>query len=161
MMIKRFKKLLRDQRGNALIELGLVFPLLGTMVVGMVDISRGYSARLQLEQAAQRSIEKAMNGKKTSTLFNTLTAEAVAAANVPATAVTVRYWLECNGVSQNTSVATMAADYERICPNGNTYARYVSVSIQKTYRPMFRMKWFGSNADGSFNLIGRSGVRVQ
>jgi hypothetical protein len=53
-------------------------------------------------------------------------------------------------------------DYERVCANGVAYARYVSVRIQKTYSPMFRVKrMLGSNADGNFTLTGRAGVRVQ
>ena len=160
-MMKRLRKLFADERGNSLIELGLVLPLLGTLVVGMVDVSRGYSAKLQLEQAAQRSIEKAMNGKKQVALYNTLVAEAMAAASVPASAVTVRYWLECNGVSQNNSAASMAADYEKKCADNIPYARYISVRIEKTYTPMFQAKWLGANADGTFSLVGQAGLRVQ
>lgn len=160
--MKRSSSLLRDERGSSLIEMALVLPFLATLTVGMVDVSRGYSAKLQLEQAAQRSIEKAMNGDKETALFQTLQAEAMEAAGVPASAVEVRYWLECNGVSQLQSVATMAVDYERVCADGVAYARYVSVRIQKTYSPMFRVKrMLGSNADGNFTLTGRAGVRVQ
>ena len=153
--------LLRDERGSSLIELALVLPVLGTMLVGMVDVSRGYSAKLQLEQAAHRAIEKAMNGQKETALFDTLVAESMEAANVPASAVQVRYWLECNGVSQNTSTATMAADYEKKCADNIPYARYVSVRIEKVYAPMFRVRYAGSNADGTYTLVGRAGLRVQ
>lgn len=160
-MMSILAKLRRDERGSSLVELALVLPLLGTFVVGMVDISRGYSAKLQLEQAAQRSIEKAMNGKKKVALFDTLVAEAMAAANVPSSAVTVRYWLECNGVSQNTGTSSMASDYEKKCGDDIPYARYVNVKIQKTYTPMFQIKWAGANADGTFSLVGQAGIRVQ
>ena len=159
--MRRLAGLLRDERGSSLIELALVLPLLGSLVVGMVDISRGYSARLQLEQAAQRAIEKAMNSQKETSMFDTLVSESMAAANVPASAVEVRYWLECNGVSQNTSAATMAADYEKKCADNIPYARFVSVRIEKAYAPMFRVKFAGSNADGTYTLIGRAGLRVQ
>lgn len=157
----RLLDLFRDERGSSLIELALVLPVLGTMVVGMVDISRGYSAKLQLEQAAHRAIEKAMNGQKETALFETLVDESMQAANVARSAVEVRYWLECNGVSQNSSASTMAADYEKKCNDNVPYARYVSVRIQKVYSPMFRVKFAGSNADGTFTLVGRAGLRVQ
>ena len=156
-----FKRLLRDQRGTSIIELALVAPILATMVVGMVDLSRGYSQKLQLEQAAQRSIEKAMNSDKETTLFETLKAEGAEAADVAESAVEVKYWLECNGVSQNTSAATMATDYEKVCPDGQTYARYVKVKITKTYTPMFRTRFLGANSDGTFTLVGDAGIRVQ
>ncbi|WP_310467629.1 pilus assembly protein, partial [Sphingomonas sp.] len=59
----------RDERGASVVELALVAPFLAAMLIGMVDMSNGYSDKLQLEQAAQRSIEKAMNGDKNTDLF--------------------------------------------------------------------------------------------
>ena len=150
-----------DERGASVVELALVAPFLATLLIGMVDMSNGYSDKLQLEQAAQRSIEKAMNGDKNTDLFQTLKTEAMAAAGVASSAVTVKFWLECNGVSQNTSTATMIADYEKKCPDGQVYSRYVSVRIQKDYTPLLRAKWAGSNANGSFTLVGDAGIRVQ
>ena len=157
----RLSHLARDERGTSIIEMALLLPIMGTLLVGMVDISRGYSAKLQLEQAAQRSIEKAMNGEKETAFFQTLKLEAASAAGVLPTAVTVRYWLECNGVSQNTSAATMIVDYEKVCPAGQAYARYVNVRIVKSYSPMFNAKMLGANPDGTFTLSGEAGVRVQ
>jgi Flp pilus assembly protein TadG len=160
-MIRRLTALSRDERGASLIEMALAAPFLGTLVIGMVDVSQGYSAKVKLTQAAQRAIEKAMQGEKTTTLYDTLQTEGAAAAGVPTSQVTVNYWLECNGVSQNTSQATMATDFEKVCPNGQTYARYVTIDIQKNYMPMFATKWLGSNTDGSFTLHGYAGLRVQ
>ena len=160
-MMKRFSSLARDERGTSIIELALMLPLMASLVVGMVDISRGYSAKLQLEQAAQRSIEKAMNGEKELALFATLKAEAMAAAGVATGAVEVKYWLECDGVNQNTSAATMDADYGKKCADDVPYARYVNVRIVKKYEPMFNAKLLGSNADGTFTLSGQAGIRVQ
>ncbi len=47
----------RDERGTSIIEMALAAPLLATFLIGMVDLSRAYSAKLQVEQAAQRTIE--------------------------------------------------------------------------------------------------------
>lgn len=159
--MSKVKSLIRDERGASLIEMALTLPFLATMVIGMVDVSQGYSAKVKLTQAAQRAIEKAMQGEKQTSLYNTLQQEAATAAGVATSAVTVKYWLECNGVNQNTSTATMAADYERVCPAGQTFARYVSVDITKAYTPMFATRWLGSNSDGSFTLHGKAGLRVQ
>lgn len=159
--MKQLSNLIRDERGTSVIELALLAPILASLVVGMSDLSRAYSAKLQLEQAAQRSIEKAMNGKKETTLYETLQDEAVAAAGVDPDAVEVRYWLECDGVSQNTSPSTMAEDYEIVCDDGESIARYVNVRIEKDFSPMFDVKWLGSNPDGSFTLVGAAGIRVQ
>lgn len=159
--MKRLSNLFRDKRGTSVIEMALVAPILASMVIGMTDLSRGYAAKLKLEQAAQRAIEKAMNGDKETALFETLEDEAVAAAGVSASDVEVRYWLECDGVSQNTSPSTMETDYEKVCADGASYARYVNVRIEKTYTPMFSTTWLGANSDGTFTLVGEAGVRVQ
>ena len=160
-MMKRLVHLIRDERGTSVIELALLAPILASLVIGMSDLSRAYSEKLQLEQAAQRSIEKAMNGKKETTLYEVLEDEAVLAAGVGDEDVEVRYWLECDGVSQNTSFATMATDYEIVCADGATIARYVNVRIEKAYTPMFNVNWLGSNPDGTFTLVGEAGIRVQ
>lgn len=160
-MIPRIANLFRDERGASIIELALAAPFLATLVVGMVDVSQGFSAKVKLTQAAQRAIEKAMQGQKTTDLYDTLQQEGADAAGVATSAVTVKYWLECNGVNQNTSPSTMAADYDKTCNTGETIARYVSIDITKTYTPMFATHWLGSNSDGSFTLHGKAGVRVQ
>ena len=161
----KIRNLAKDERGNSLIEFALIAPILASMVVGVIDVSSYYSAKLVLEQAAQRAIEKGMQAKKNVTLFESLTAEGAAAANVAPSAVTVKYWLECNGVNQNTSAATMTPDYEKkVCPPAipaKPFARYVTIEIKKTFTPMFKVGWPGANADGSYNMVGASGIRVQ
>jgi Flp pilus assembly protein TadG len=71
-MIRRLRALREDVRGSTIVELALVAPIFATFVVGMTDLSRGYSLKLQLEQAAQRSIERAMQGAKRLSLYQTL-----------------------------------------------------------------------------------------
>lgn len=134
--------------------MAIVAPLLATLLIGMVDLSRAYSTKLQLEQAAQRTIERVMQQRNVASNYRTtLVPEAASAAQVSADAVTVDDWLECNGARQATGTAS--------CNTGQTYARYVTVAITKTYSPMFTTRFAGSNDDGSFTLVGRAGVRVQ
>ena len=106
------------------------------------------------------AIEKAMQGDKTTDLYDTLKAEGASAANVPVSQVTVKYELFCDGVSKYQSAATMTADYDQVCTSG-TYARYVSIDITKTYSPMFSTKWAGANTNGSYTLHGKAIIRVQ
>ncbi|HEY0628718.1 MAG TPA: TadE/TadG family type IV pilus assembly protein [Sphingomicrobium sp.] len=162
--MKRLAHLVRDERGTSVIELALVAPVLAALVIGMTDLSRGYSAKLQLEQAAQRSIERTMNGKKQTALFQTLQTEAMQAAGVGAGAVEVRFWLECDGVPQNTAPSTMeemVEDYKIVCEDGEPQARYVNVRIEKTFTPMFNTRWLGANPNGTYTLVGEAGIRVQ
>ena len=156
--------LARDERGTSIVELALIAPLFATFIIGTVDISRGYSAKLHLEQVAQHGIEKAMQGMQgndSTVIFQSLQSEVAAAAGVTTPAVEVRYWLECNGVSQNSNPATMAADYEKVCAGGQLYSRHLNVKITKVYTPMFSTRWAGANDNGTYTLIGEAGLRVQ
>jgi Flp pilus assembly protein TadG len=152
--MNRFPRLVQDERGASIIELALVAPILASLLIGMVDISRAYSHKLKLEQAAQRAIEKVQQYQTTTSTYGTLQAEAAAAAGVPTSDVVIDFWLECNG--------TRAADYNSVCPSGQTYGRWVDVSITGTFSPMFRSrKWPGANSDGTFTLLGKAGMRTQ
>ena len=153
-------RLARDDRGASIVELALVAPILASLLIGMVDLSRAYSHKLLLEQAAQRSIEKVQQYQASSSTADLLKAETVAAAkdagfaSTTAADVTVDFWLECNG--------TRAADYNTVCPDGQTYGRWVSIDLQGTFSPMFRSRrWPGANTNGTFTLHGRAGMRTQ
>lgn len=159
-MIRHLRNLSADDRGAALIEMALATPILAACLMGMVDLSRAYSERLQLEQATQRAIEKVFNNQTQSTSYNTLKSEAVSAAQdagystVTAADVTIDYWLECNGTRQ--------ADYDTNCTDGQVYARYINVAIQKKFTPFFGTKYFpGANSDGTFTLKADAGIRTQ
>ena len=62
-MIQKLRNLCADDRGTALIEMALATPIFAAVLMGMVDLSRAYSERLQLEQATQRAIEKVFNNQ--------------------------------------------------------------------------------------------------
>ncbi|HVL79871.1 MAG TPA: TadE/TadG family type IV pilus assembly protein [Sphingomicrobium sp.] len=152
-MIRWISKLRGDERGTSIIEMGLAVPFLAALMIGTVDLSRAYSEKLHLEQAAQRAIERVMQNQGSASTTGAIRAEAAEAAGVSPTAVTVDPWLECNGVRQ--------ADYNSSCPEGQTYARFLQVSVQKTFTPMFKMRFAGSNPDGSFTLVATAGIRTQ
>jgi Flp pilus assembly protein TadG len=159
-MIRHLRNLSADDRGAALIEMALATPILAACLMGMVDLSRAYSERLQLEQATQRAIEKVFNNQTQSTSYNTLKSEAVSAAQdagystVTAADVTIDYWLECNGARQS--------NYDTNCPDGQVFARYINVAIQKKFTPFFGTKYFpGANSDGTFTLKADAGIRTQ
>ncbi len=153
-MTRNLRTLARDERGASMIEMALLTPVFVSMLVGMVDISRAYSAKLQLEQAAQRAVEKVQQYQTTESTYSTLQTEAATAAGVATSAVTIDYWLECNGTRQ--------AVYDSVCPSGQTYVRYLTVSIQKMFTPMFGSRYFpNANADGTYTLTGVAGLRTQ
>ena len=145
--------LYRDTRGAAVIELALAAPILALMIIGMSDMARAYSTKLQLEQASQRSIEKVMNGQANTTVAAALKTEAATTAGVPETQVTVDYWLECNGAR--------AASYESSCTTGQVQRRYMSVHINKTFTPIFKIKFGAAKTNGYYTLHGKTSVRIQ
>ena len=150
----RFPRLAKDEHGASIIELALVAPILASLLIGMVDLSRAYSHKLKLEQAAQRAIEKVQQYQSTTSTYSTLQTEARAAAGVPVGNVSIDYWLECNGVR--------AANYNSVCPDGQTYERRVLVEVDGTFTPTFRSRrWPRANPDGTFTLSGKAGMRTQ
>ena len=156
-MIGMLKRLGRDESGASIIEMGMLLPFLGAMVIGVADISRAYSAKLKLEQAAYRSIEKVQQYRDTSSTFSTISSEATTAATAAgftSPVVTIDYFLECDGSRQ--------ATYNTMCTGTATANRWITVDIQAKYTPMFASnKWPGSNADGTYTLHGKAGLRTQ
>ena len=159
-MIQHATSLARDERGASIIEMAMAMPVLASLLIGMVDISRAYSAKLLLEQAAARAIEKVQQYQASESTYDTLKTEAGSAAraagftNVADTDVVIDFWLECNGTRQT--------NYDTTCSSGQTYARWVTVDIPGTFNPMFgSRRWPGANTDGSFTLHGRAGLRTQ
>lgn len=149
-MIKRLKNLSRDDRGAVIVELAIVAPMIALLTVGIVDMSNGFSRKLKIEQAAQRSIEKIMNTSASDTIENTLAAEAAAQANVPLDNVTVAYRLECDGV---------VTDADE-CGEDQESSQWISVTVTDKYEPMFARHFGGINGDGTYHLEATAGVRI-
>jgi Flp pilus assembly protein TadG len=158
--------ILTDERGTSLIEMAFVIPVFAAMAVGMSDIALAYSGKLQLEQAAQRSIEKVQQYQSTSSTYDLLDSEAAAAArdagftSAADTDVTTDYWLECNGVRQGNGTA--GNGYSADCDSGVTYSRYIKITISQKYTPKFASKIFPyANADGTYTIQGSAAIRTQ
>ena len=162
-MMRFLRKLARNRSGTATIELALCAPVLATMVIGVSDISIAYGKKLELEQAAQRAMEKVAQTTGEKTPEDTIKDEAVCQYNgtdsngacimtAPITSdnVTVTYNLTCNGVAKT---------YSEECAGGETEIRYITAVVRDTYTPMFDLH-FGTNADGTYHLVGAAGVRV-
>jgi Flp pilus assembly protein TadG len=161
-MIARRKNLARDDSGAVLIELALAAPVLAMMVIGISDISIAYGKKLELEQAAQRAIEKVMQTTGKATAAETIKTEAVCQYNgvdsdgvcstvgIDASDVTVSYNLKCNGA---------VTAYNTDCPDGEAALRYIQATVADQYTPMFPVH-FGTQSDGTYHLSATAGVRV-
>jgi Flp pilus assembly pilin Flp len=151
-MIRTLRSLLGEDRGTAAIELAIIAPMLATLVVGVVDLSNGFSRKLALEQATQRAIEKVMQTTDTLPVEDVIKAEASAAAGIPIANVTVTYRLECNEVAK--------PSYDDECTSGQRESRYLMVTATDKYTPMFAASIAGANADGTYHLSATSGLRT-
>ena len=166
MMRAALARLAGEERGAAIIELALAAPFLAALVIGMTDLARGYSTKLQVEQAAQRTVEKIEQQKSvsTSSYNSTLTTEATNAMTdagySSGNTITPDSWLEC---SSNGTTWTRQSSFSADCPNATDItARYVSVRISRSFTPMFTSRhWPGANSSGSFTVSGYAEVRIQ
>jgi Flp pilus assembly protein TadG len=151
-LFRAFKRLAKQDCGIAAVEFGIAAPVILLLFVGISDLSRGYSERIGLQQAANRTLELAHLGTTTGN-YNFLVAEAASAAGVPQSSVTLESWLECNG--------TRSANYTDACGDGQQIARYITLTIRSRYTPTFGMRFMGAGADGTVPLTATASLRVQ
>ena len=162
-MIRRLRQLAANERGAAVIELALVAPILATLVIGVTDVSIAYGHKLELEQAAQRAIEKVGQTTGDKTPEATIHNEAVCQINgansdgtckagrIDTDDVAVNYTLECNGTAQ---------DFDTDCTAGQTEVRYIEATVSEVYEPTFPVPFAGQE-DGKWHLSATAGVRTQ
>lgn len=162
-MIRRLSQLSRNERGAAVIELALVAPILATLVIGITDVSMAYGHKLELEQGAQRAIEKVMQTTGSDTAEATIQKEAVCQINgtnddgtcktgrITIDDVDVTYLLECDGAEQ---------DFETDCVAGQSEIRYIEAKVSEVYEPTFPVP-FAGQTDGKWHLSATAGVRTQ
>lgn len=145
----RYATLLRDERGASIIEMGLAAPILCTMLVGMIDLSGAYSAKLQVEQGAQRSIEYIQRNGFATGQETTIQGEAQTGAGTGSTA-TVTTWSTCNGTT---------AGFDDSCTTP-PMSRYIRVSVTKTYTPYLKIPAaFGGGTN--YTVHGSAQLRMQ
>ena len=150
----RFSQIAKDERGGSVVELAIIAPVLASLLIGLVDLSRAYSAKSRLEQAAERAVQKIQAYQGTSTDFSVLKAEVASAAEVPESNVSVDNWLECNGNRQ--------PDFDATCPEGQMSARWLSVDVRGEHAPLFKSRFYpNANEDGTLTLRGSASARTQ
>ena len=172
------RRLLRNERGAAIIELAFIAPIFALMTIGIVDVSNAYSRKLSLEQGAQRAIEKIMQSTQDLPVNDALKAEAVCQVNgqskddkgvetcniglITTADVLVTDTLECLA-ADGTVVATKTGDAALDdCDAGQTQTRYKSVQVTNVYKPMFPIHFLGYNSgDGGYKVIAVAGMRTE
>jgi Flp pilus assembly protein TadG len=154
MMLAHFSNLLKCERGTAVTELALAAPMLAVLVMGITDASMAFSRKLELEQGAQRAIEKQMQTTGDDTPEGTIKSEAAAQANVSTDNVSVEYIRLCNGTRQTS--------YNTLCTGTQVTSLYLTVTVFENFRPMFPLFDLGpKQSDGSYLIVAKAGIRTQ
>jgi Flp pilus assembly protein TadG len=151
-MMNRLHTLIRDERGNSLVEMGIMLPVFSALLIGATDIARAYSMKMDLEQAAQRSIEWVQVRDFKESDVADIKTNAASGAGVSTSAVTVDYWLECDAARTSWSSA---------CAENQTLARYISVEVKKDYDPLFDTRYFSQASGGVVPIKAKAGIRIQ
>jgi Flp pilus assembly protein TadG len=175
---KGIRRLRRNERGAAVIEMALVAPVLALTVIGIVDMSNAYSRKLALEQGAQRAIEKIMNTTEDASVESTLATEAICQVNgvnpdgtcktspISASNVTVTWRLDCTAglatTSQSTTDSAAYDGYVQACIDlGGTKVGYVQVTVTDKYAPLFPIHFAAFNtSDSTYHIAATAGTRT-
>ena len=167
-IFQRRGALRRDERGTAIVELALIAPVLALLTVGIVDLSRGVTRRMELSEAVHRTLEKAAaqnfkfsvstTGAVTMDYEGALIADVVEGAGGEEAGVTeddveIVTWLECNGIEETDRTI-------RTCDPGETTARYLQIRIDSSFTPSFGTV-VSPGTDGTVPLWAEAAVRIQ
>ena len=148
------KRLRREERGVTVVEFAFVAPVLVLFLLGIVDGARAISAKLTIDQAAYRGLEKIAVGT-VQTDYTFAQTEAATAAGVPTSNVTVTNWVECNGKKM--------PNFTDTCTGTQQTARYVQIAITKSFVPSFGYGKYFLSADSSGNVAmsTSAAIRIQ
>lgn len=152
------RRLRGDDGGVALVEMALSLPLLMLLCLGMIDISRLVTAKIDLEQSALQATDLVLAKRPSSNKTAAYQKEAADAAGVATSQVTVEFILECDGIK--------ASAFDDECADGETVARFAYVSIHDNVETEFVWGEMASFFDGvdrasTVKVVGDSTVRFQ
>ena len=151
------KRLRTDTCGAALVEFAFIAPVLGMMLIGLVDVSMYISSRLTVQRAARAGGEYAV--------LNTYDATKIAGAISAATAQQSAYmsaieaspaptkWCACPDAATGLTAKTCGQK----CTSGLTAGTYVTANARSTYSTVFA--WPGLAR--SSTITASSVVRIE
>ncbi len=154
-ILTAFAALRSDERGTSLIEFAFTAPIFVLMLVGLGDVARGMSEKYALQQAVNRTIERAYLGTSDDNYEFLITQGQAAATAAGATAATVTLdrWIECDGTTKL---------WTDTCTSGQQTARYLTLKINSTFKPMFTAVGYPNvQSDGKVPISVKASLRVQ
>ncbi|HOV79617.1 MAG TPA: TadE/TadG family type IV pilus assembly protein [Bacillota bacterium] len=86
--MSRFKKIIEDRRGQALVELALILPLLILLLMGTIEFGRIFHSYLIITNASREGARAGIIGK-TDTEIRTLVKEVTASLEIPDSQISI------------------------------------------------------------------------
>ena len=140
------RALIRSERGQSLVGLGLMLPVLGLLLFGAIDFARAYYLSIEVTNAARAGAQFGVQNSSSAGMQNAATSDA---SDVPGITATATYGCECpDGTGQVPGCSTPPG-----CANA---VNYVLVTTSATYRPL--IPWPG--IPSSIPLSGQATVRI-
>ena len=155
--------LLDDERGVSVIEMGFLAPILGFMMLGMVDLANGYTRKMAVENAVNRAMEKVAVLAVQDDYTFLKTEITTALPSVATSTVTVETYSKCD----TTTMPTFKSECGfRGDGTPEEISRYVRVRVADRWKPMFNYGAFGhylfkTGSDGKVPLSVDTQLRVQ
>lgn len=141
-------KLKQGREGACLLETALLTPVLLLMIVGAVDIGRGFTMAIELSSAAHAgAIYGTQNPTDTAGMAQAAVRDTPAVSGLSATAT---YGCECADGSSASALCTVTP----VC--ADNYVYYVTVTASATYTPMLHYPFLPA----TLNLSSTSRLRA-
>lgn len=122
---------MRDTRGVAAIEFGIMIPLFSLLVISVTDIGLAVYRKMQVEDAAQAGAQYAIAHSFDTTAISNAVINATNSAAVSASPSPVQF---C-GCPTSTGLITTTCG--GLCTSGAVAGTYAKVSAQATYATLF------------------------
>ncbi|MGY3440650.1 Flp pilus assembly protein TadG [Bradyrhizobium sp. USDA 4473] len=150
-LLRRLRAGVRDRRGVAAIEFGVMIPLLTLMVVSVTDIGLALFRKMQVENAAQAGAQYAIvRGFDTTGVSNAV----IAATNSTAIMASPQPLQFC-GCPTSAGISTVSCG--AVCPSGAQAGTYAMVSAQGTYYTLINYQIVAT----SYTYNAQSTARLQ
>jgi Flp pilus assembly pilin Flp len=141
----------RDTRGAAAIEFGIMIPLLSLMVVSVMDIGLAVYRKMQVENAAQAGAQYAITrGFDASGVSSAVTSATNSTVVVPSPEP-----VQFCGCPTSAGVSPVSCG--ALCEGGAKAGTYVKVSAQATYYTLINYQM----VDSTYTLTAQSTARLQ
>jgi len=146
----------KSERGASLVEIALLLPFLGLLLLGVIDFGRAFYLSIEVQNAAEAAaLYGAQNITDTTGIENAAVNDAANVPGMSTSSVTVTTGCEC---SNGTSSQSPCPGTPPTCPAN--VVNFVQVTTSATYKPWFS-SWMIPGLPSPITLNGSAKVRQQ